>query len=179
MIAKTTFGNGKAELYLVDTLNQLERSKNVAARCQKMISTQRDWCAQLNKLWRSKQFSTAGVAHIVTLSMKEHATICSQLNRELDAELAAWEHLLTDEGYIRAQLKARALKLAMNISTAALKELYTQLTKSQREQQATLSRLYHFRRQVNVVNTEKYKLEPTTEIQLLKDLMKPVSQNRK
>lgn len=169
LLPKITFGEGKAELYLVDTLNELQRPK-VTAKCMKMISGYRGWCGRMREVRRLNVLSLKELAHIVRLNKTEHARYCVELNASIDEELAAWTPVLTDEGYVKAELEARALKLAMNISTACLKQLAQELSAKIVDQDRLERRVRHYRSQVSV-DTARLGLPVASEVLLLQDII--------
>lgn len=134
------FGTGKAEVYLADTINELQRhnrgmSKRAARKCMDMISSNRFYVSRLYKLKVSNVLALKEVVHLLRLAAAEQGARFSKLNADLDEELAAWKEQLTAEGYTAVTLEHRAYKLAMNISKAGMKRLI-HMSENQMRQEA-------------------------------------------
>lgn len=121
-LPQTLFGVGQAEKYLVDTLNKLQRKK-ITAKCMAMISASRAWASKFSALMRSDIISAQEVGNLVRLFKAEQARHYASLNKSLDEDMAAWSPELKPEALEAKRLEGLALKLAMNISTAAMKEV--------------------------------------------------------
>lgn len=170
MIARATFGEGKAEVYLADTLNKLDKSSaKCTAKCMAMISSSRAFCAKMSYAVRSKHLTAKDVAGIMRLYRTEQARSFKALNSVLDAELKAWEHELTDQGYIDMELEHLALKLAMNIASSCAKELLERLQRVRLDEIKSEREVRRLRSGCNV-DTHKLNLPIKDEIKLLKEL---------
>jgi hypothetical protein len=169
-LPQTLFGVGPAEKYLVDTLNELQRKK-VTARCMAMISASRAWASKFNTLLTSGAMSVKDVGNLTRLFKAEQAVRYSALNKALDDDLANWAPELTPEGLAAKQLEARALKLAMNVSTACMKQVGLRIARTRGDQLRRERQLRHARRMMRAfppVDLASMKLPPEQEARILK-----------
>jgi hypothetical protein len=115
---KDLFGVGKAEVYLVDTLNKLQSSR-VLARCMDMISSARAGANKLLAAGMQGHLETDQALHLLRLVMTDQSARFAVRNKALDVEFKSWVPELSDEGVEAKRLEVLALKLAMNVATAA------------------------------------------------------------
>ena len=168
-LAKTTFGTDKAHIYLVDTLNKLDKKK-VTAKCMAMISPARGWASRIESLWRKGVLETKEVGTIVRLYRTDQGVHFSKLNAELDEKKKAWEHVLSDEGYRDMELEHLAMKLTMNIAAAPIKDLAVAINKARTKEISEQSRVRYLRSKSSI-DTAHLGLSAEQEIALLKQML--------
>jgi hypothetical protein len=146
---KNLFGSGKADAYLVDTLNKLE-SERVLARSMASISTARHNANRMIELTYKGHISTSEGLNLLRVQIECHNRLNKARQEQLDEELAAWRAELTSEGLERKQLEVLAAKLAMNISTAAYRYAVDVLRKRRAQEQSRASKLRNLMKEVNL-----------------------------
>lgn len=169
-LPKTLFGTGKAEVFLVDILNQLAKP-NATAKCMAMISTARAWRAKFDSLITSHALPLRDVSNLVRLHKTECAQRFSAMNKELDQSLKDWAPELTNEAFYAKELEVKALKLAMNIATGALKQVGVRATRLRVDQIKRDRRLQDARRSVRELPADRLaalKLTGDQELEVLK-----------
>lgn len=169
-LPKTLFGTGKAETFLVDTLNQLAKP-NVTARCMSMISSSRAWGMKFHRLITSEAMPLRDVASLVRLHKTEMSARFKEVNKALDQDLKDWAPELTNEAFYAKELEVRALKLAMNIASAPIKEAGLRAMKLRMDQIRRDSRLLEARRalgRTTIDGINGLKLPPEQELKVLK-----------
>ena len=169
-LPQTLFGVGKAERYLVDTLNEVQRKK-VTAKCMAMISSSRSWANKFDALLLSGVMSVQEVANLVRLFKAEQAQHYAFLNKSLDEDLAIWGPELKPESLTARRLESRALKLAMNVATACMKRVGGRVAEIRVEQLRRERQLYHARRvmrNLHSLELADMKLTPEQETGILK-----------
>ena len=136
------FGTGKADAYLVDTLNKLE-STRALARAMAAISTARFNANRMLELVYKGHLETSEGLNLLRVQIECHNRLNKARQDQLNEELEAWRSQLTSEGLERMMLEHLATKLAMNISTAAYRYAVDVLRKRRASEQSRAQRLRH------------------------------------
>lgn len=168
-LPKTLFGTGKAEVFLVDTLNQLAKP-NVTAKCMSMISSSRSWAMRFHRLISTNAMPLKDVASLIRLYRTEVSARFKAKNKELDQNLKDWAPALTNEAFYAKELEVKALKLAMNIASAPIKEAGLRAMKiriAQIKRDSKLLRARQAVKQLAIDKLEALKLTPEQELEVL------------